>query len=190
MQSCINSFGIQAIVLRVDTQATHILERDSATVVSFTTRFMDAAQQDSDPQAVLNFAMSSVSNLIDNKLENFARTMSQHSGSIVDEAVRRAKRETFVCKSKGNQQQLEHCLKVLEKLEDATTLLDNNAVGSAKRKLEEGTDIIQKRIKAIEIADKSDYGWATVSEYLSDELASDTEDEKRLYRSEKRAEKK
>ena len=94
---------------------------------------MDAAQQDSDPQAVLNFAMSSFSNLIDNKLENFARTMSQHSGSIVDEAVWRAKRETFVCKSKGNQQQLEHCLKVLEKLEDATTLLDNNAVDSAKR---------------------------------------------------------
>ena len=31
---------------------------------------------------------------------------------------------------------------------------------------------------------------ATVTEYLSDELASDTEDEKRLYRSEKRAEKK
>ena len=47
-----------------------------------------------------------------------------------------------------------------------------------------------KRIKAIKIADKSDYGWATVTEYLSDELASDTEDEKRLYRSEKRAEKK
>ena len=49
---------------------------------------------------------------------------------------------------------------------------------------------MQKRIKAIKIADKSDYGWGTVSEYLSDELASDTEDEKRLYRSEKRAEKK
>ena len=111
-------------------------------------------------------------------------------GSNVDEAVWRAKRETFVCKSKGNQQQLEHCLKVLEKLEDATTLLDSNAVDSAKRKLEEGTDIMQKRIKAIKIADKSDYGWATVSEYLSDELASDAEDEKQLYRFEKRAEKK
>ena len=119
---------------------------------------MDPAQQDSDPQTVLNFAMSSFSNLIDNKLENFARTMSQQSGSNVDEAVRSVKRETFVCKSKGNQQQLEHCPKVLEKLEYATTFLDNNAVDSAKRKLEEGTDIMQKRIKAIKIADKSDYG--------------------------------
>ena len=86
----------------------------------------------------------------------------------MDEAVRRAKRETFVCKSKGNQQQLEHCFKILEKLEDATTFLDNNAVDSAKRKLGEGTDIMQKWIKAIKIADKSDNGWATVIEYLSD----------------------
>ena len=68
--------------------------------------------------------------------------MSQQSGSNVDEAVRRAKQETFVCK--GNQQQLEHCLKVLETLEDATTLLDNNDVDSATRKLDDGTDIIQK----------------------------------------------
>ena len=45
-------------------------------------------------------------------------------------------------------------------------------------------------MKVIKIADKSQYGWATVQEYLSDELASDSEDEKRLYRSERRAEKK
>ena len=49
---------------------------------------------------------------------------------------------------------------------------------------------MQKRIKTIKLAGKSDYGWAAVSEYLSDELASDTEDEKRINRSEKQAEKK
>ena len=85
---------------------------------------------------------------------------------------------------------MEHCLKVLEKLEDTATLLDNNAVDSAKRKLEEGTDLVQKRIKAIKLADKSGYGWATVSEYLSDELASNTDDKKQNFRSERRAEKK
>ena len=45
-------------------------------------------------------------------------------------------------------------------------------------------------MKVIKIADKSQYSWATVQEYLSDELASDSEDEKRLFRSERRAEKK
>ena len=71
----------------------------------------------------------------------------------VDETVRRAEREAFVCK--GNQQQLEPCLKVLEKLDDATTLLDNNDVNSATRKLDVGTDIIQKPTKAVKIADKT-----------------------------------
>ena len=46
-----------------------------------------------------------------------------------------------------------------------------------KRSLEEGAELVEKRIKAIKLADKSDYGWATVSEYLSDELASDSDDE-------------
>ena len=77
------------------------------------------------------------------------------SGSNVDERVRRAEGEAFVCK--GNQEQLEPCLKVLEKLENATTLLDNNDVNSATRKLDDGTDIIQKPTKAIKIADKSGY---------------------------------
>ncbi|CAH3150200.1 unnamed protein product [Pocillopora meandrina] len=45
-------------------------------------------------------------------------------------------------------------------------------------------------MKVIKIADKSQYSWATVQEYLSDELASDSEDEKGLFRSERRAEKK
>ena len=152
---------------------------------------MDVAQQNTDPQTVLNFAMSSFSKLIDDKLENFTRTMTQQTGSNMDDAIRRAKRERFVCKSKGNQQQLEHCLQVLETMLDTATLLDKNAFDSAKRKLEEGADLVQKRTKAIKLADKSDYGWATVSEYLSDELATNTDDEKQICcRSERRAEKK
>ena len=39
----------------------------------------------------------------------------------------------------------------------------------------------------IKLVDKSEFGWATVNEYLSDELASDSDDEKRIYRAERRA---
>ena len=42
----------------------------------------------------------------------------------------------------------------------------------------------------IKLVDKSEFGWATVNEYLSDELASDSDDEKRIYRAERRAERK
>ena len=53
--------------------------------------------------------------------------------------------------------------------------------------LESGIEVISKRVKAIKLADKSEFGWATVDEYLSDELASDSDDEKRIYRAERRA---
>ena len=37
------------------------------------------------------------------------------------------------------------------------------------------------------IADRSEYGWATVEEYLDDELADNSDDEKRMYKAELRA---
>ena len=56
--------------------------------------------------------------------------------------------------------------------------------------VESGTELVSERIKAVKLADKSEFGWATVNEYLSDELASDSDDEKRIYRAERRAERK
>ena len=53
--------------------------------------------------------------------------------------------------------------------------------------LESGTELVSKRVKAIKPSDKSEFGWATVNEYLSDELTSDSDDEKRIYRAERRA---
>ena len=46
----------------------------------------------------------------------------------------------------------------------------------------EGKELIRKRQKLIRIADKSADGWRVVDEYVSDELASGSEDEKRLKR--------
>ena len=39
---------------------------------------------------------------------------------------------------------------------------------------------MSKSVKAIKLADKSEFGWATVNEYLLDEVASDSDDEKRI----------
>lgn len=44
---------------------------------------------------------------------------------------------------------------------------------------DEGKQLIRKRQKLIRIADKSADGWKVIDEYVSDELASGSEDEKR-----------
>ena len=56
--------------------------------------------------------------------------------------------------------------------------------------MDSGTEVISKRIKVIKMDDKSDFGWSTVNECLSGELASNSNDEERMYRAERRAERK
>jgi hypothetical protein len=50
--------------------------------------------------------------------------------------------------------------------------------------------LLEERQKMIRLADRSEYGWDVVSEYQSDELAIDSDDEKRISKAEKAAEKK
>ena len=75
-------------------------------------------------------------------------------------------------------------------MEAAKDAVESKQLERSKRSLDEGIALVNKRMKLIKIADKSQYSWATVEEYLSDELASDTDDEKRMTRSENRAAKK
>ena len=64
------------------------------------------------------------------------------------------------------------------KLVEARSVLDERrvAVEKAKQLLEEG-EKINKRQKH-KIADRSNNGWATVEEYIEDELADNEDDEK------------
>ena len=118
-----------------------------------------------------------ISSLIDARFVNFKEQFTEENSSSVEAAVKRAKRARFVFQSKGNEQQFEHAESVLDKLESAKDALNANATSKAKTAIEEGIALVTKRMKVIKIADKSQYSWATVQEYLSDELASDSEDE-------------
>ena len=60
-------------------------------------------------------------------------------------------------------------------------------IEKARETLEEGKLFIKKRQKLIKIADRSEYGWAIIDEYVEDELAEGEEDDRHLFRAERRA---
>ena len=94
-----------------------------------------------------------------------------------------------VFKRKGNERQHDFNAEVQEKLVSASGALEDAPpdIEKAKKILKEGEEIIKEWQKLIRVADRSEHGWATVNEYVTDELADDSDDEKRLFKAEARA---
>ena len=69
-----------------------------------------------------------------------------------------------------------------------TTEKEQKSLEALKNQLKEVIQAIACRQKRIKVADRSEYGWAVVKAYDSDESASDSEDEKRLFKAKKMTE--
>ena len=65
--------------------------------------------------------------------------------------------------------------------------LESGNSGRAKEELKEGISLLRERQKLIKIADKSEFGWSTINEYVDDELADNEVDAKKIKKAEKRA---
>ena len=92
-------------------------------------------------------------------------------------------------KKKAHEKQFIFNKGVSSKVKEATAALSETppAVEKAKNLLEEGKKLLCERQKLIRIADRSEHGWATVEEYMEDELADNSDDEKRIQKAEVRA---
>lgn len=102
--------------------------------------------------------------------------------------AKRLKNSEPVLKSKDNKAKFEHQQIVLDELTEAKDSLACAKYEKAKEAIKEGVSLLEKRIKVIKLADRSEFGRLTVKEYLLDELVSNSEDERRIFRSERRAE--
>ena len=90
-------------------------------------------------------------------------------------------------KRPGNKAQFKANNEILQKIENSLEAIDSNKLKKAKECLEEGKKLVLKRQKLIKIADREDDGWEVVKCYVSDDLASDSDDEKQLLRARKEA---
>ncbi|XP_063954920.1 uncharacterized protein LOC135153930 [Lytechinus pictus] len=72
-------------------------------------------------------------------------------------------------------------------IDDALHSLEDIDIEAAKERLLEASALLTQRQKLIRLADRSPLGWATVKEYIADDLAENSDDEKRLRKAEKAA---
>lgn len=93
-------------------------------------------------------------------------------------------------KRKNNEEQFKYNSKVDLKLEEAANSIDTDKMDEARQHIAEAKSMIAHRQKLIKMADTSELGWRVVNEYEANPLASDSDDERRIYKAEARANRK
>ena len=116
-----------------------------------------------------------LSQVLTSEMQSLKRELSQEREAADDRLVKRMRMEkgpTF--KKKSHEKQFKFNATVMDKTEEATAALQQTppAVEKANTSLEEGMTSLKTRQKHIRIADRSEYGWAAVEEYVEDERAA------------------
>ncbi|XP_072022961.1 LOW QUALITY PROTEIN: uncharacterized protein [Amphiura filiformis] len=133
-------------------------------------------------------ALHDFKGFLDSSLNSLRQETSKKQENTEEQVLQIKRASELTLNLKGNKSQFDFNTGVLEKLERAEKSLDQGDSVSATPLVKEAVaSYLKKRNKLIRNADKSAAGWAAVDEYLSDDLASESDDEKRIRQAQARA---
>ena len=121
---------------------------------------------------------------VQDQIQTMKRELSTEREAANESLAKRIRLDRgLVFKKKTHEKQYCFNEEVREKILSAINSLDSAppAVERAKEALKEGERLLVARQKAIRIADRSEFGWATVDEYEEDELAEKIRTMKSVY---------
>ena len=134
--------------------------------------------------------LEKLSSIIDNKLDSMKRQLDETSNIQMSELKKIRLTEPRTFKKKGYEQQYKHNQQVKSVVSEAKDAVTSGRQDTCIAKLNEGIELIDQRQKLILIADKSEYGWKIVGEYLDNELADNDQDAKKMKKAENEAQRK
>ena len=140
-------------------------------------------------EETLNLVSRLLDSKLDKKFSEFKRGLEQED-LATDSQIKKLKTEAKAANSfqfKGNKLQFEFNSSLSDSIDSASASLLEEDLSKVNQELENAKTLLSKRNKAIRFADKCPAGWTAVEEYESDELADDSEDEKKLRSAERRA---
>ena len=104
-------------------------------------------------------------------------------------ALNKIKRDPYLSlQEKQYQNQFGNKESSFSEMEKAADASNKDPLSVTKEKITGGKDLVTKQMKIMKAADRYKLGWATVNEYEEADYALDSDNERRLSRSEERTE--
>lgn len=123
-------------------------------------------------------------------ISNLKSELKQNTKAVSSEVKKIKSESDFSWKRQGNKIQFTFNSDLEDSLKQGIWAIQNGKTDYALELLSEALEKIKHRNKLIKVADSSEGGWETVKQYISNPLASDSEDEKKLQKADFRAQKK
>ena len=139
-------------------------------------------------QAVLDSQKDSILQAVNAQFSGLKSSLLQQQADLTTQFASKVEAaEKYTFKKKGNEQQFKLNQKVGKRSERALKALESGNADKVKEELKKGILLLKERQKLIKLADKSEFGWSTINEYVDDELAANEVDAKKIKKAEKRA---
>ena len=131
--------------------------------------------------------LGSMKSILDSSLSDIKRANSDTADSHLREIKKLKFEEPRRFKKKANEDQYRFNSKLTDVLDEAKSSCSTQNLDKVKESLEKAENLLVERQKHILLADKSDYGWMVIQEYKKNDLADNSDEEKKIIRAEARA---
>ncbi|XP_020909998.1 uncharacterized protein LOC110247825 [Exaiptasia diaphana] len=138
-------------------------------------------------EALLEAQKTAILTAVNEKISGLEATLQNQQQELAINTSQNQVAAPPTFKKKGNEHQFKFNEKVIACHKQASKALELKNIARAKELLEQGTVLLNNRQKLTKIADKSEFGCATIQEYVDDELADNEADAKKIKKAEKRA---